>query len=69
MGDIEGMYNQCMVSPEHRDTLRFLWWEDGDLNNEITIYRMNTHLFGGIWSPSAANYILKKTALAGNGNI
>ena len=62
MGDIEGMFNQVHVVPQHRDALRFLWWKHGDMTQEIEIYRMTTHLFGGVWSPSAANYALRCTA-------
>ncbi|XP_063860018.1 uncharacterized protein LOC135100737 [Scylla paramamosain] len=60
--DIEAMYHQVKVNPEHRDMLRFLWWENGDLNNEIAEYRMTAHLFGATSSPSVANFALKKAA-------
>ena len=29
--DIEGMFNQVKLPPEDSDALRFLWWEDSDL--------------------------------------
>ncbi|XP_063878734.1 uncharacterized protein LOC135110395 [Scylla paramamosain] len=60
--DIEAMYHQVKVNPEHRDMLRFLWWENGDLNNKIAEYRMTAHLFGATSSPSVANFALKKAA-------
>ena len=28
--DIEAVFHQFKVDPEHRDYLRFLWWESGD---------------------------------------
>lgn len=62
MGDIEAMYHQVRVDPGDRDALRFLWWKDGNPDKEVVEYRMAVHLFGGIWSPSAANYALRKTA-------
>ena len=54
MADIEGMFNQVKVHEDDRDVLRFLWWQDGDLSREPKIFRMTTHLFGGIWSPRRA---------------
>lgn len=51
------MFHQVHVNPEHRDLLRFLWWEDNDLVD----YRMTVHLFGATSSPSCANFALKQT--------
>ena len=62
MADIEGMFNQVKVKPNDRDVLRFLWWKDNDPNEKTVIYRMTSHLFGGIWSPSCANFALHKCA-------
>ena len=31
VADIKGMFNQVKVPPEDSDALRFLWWEDSDL--------------------------------------
>ena len=61
MADVEAMFHQVMVTPHHRDALRFLWWKDGDLTREPQAYRMTVHLFGGVWSPSCAAYALHKT--------
>ena len=60
--DIEAMYHQVQVNPEHRNLLRFLWWKNGDLAADVTEYRMTVHLFGATSSPSVANFALKKTA-------
>ena len=62
VGDIEAMYHQCMIPKRERDMLHFLWPKDGDLNSELTEYRMKVHVFGGIWSGSAANYCIKRAA-------
>ena len=62
MADIRSMYNMTLVDKDDRDVLRFLWWEGGDMTTVPKVYRMKTHLFGGIWSPSCANYALKRTA-------
>ncbi|XP_042230818.1 uncharacterized protein LOC121872218 [Homarus americanus] len=61
MADVEAMYHQIHVAPEHRDALRFLWWENGDLSREPVTYRMKVHIFGGVWSPSCATYALRRT--------
>lgn len=61
MADIEAMFYQVKVSSEDRDVLRFLWWKDGDMKQEPTTYRMTVHPFGGVWSPSCANFALKCT--------
>ena len=60
--DIEGMFHQVRVNPEHRDLLRFLWWEDNDPSKGLVDYRMTVHLFGATSSPSCANFALKETA-------
>jgi hypothetical protein len=38
--------------------LRFIWSEDG----QVVHYRMNSHLFGGIWCASSATFALRQTA-------
>ena len=62
MGDIEAMFHQVRVSPQHRDALRFLWWKDGNPDLPPQTYKMAVHLFGGVWSPSCASFALKRTA-------
>ena len=41
VADIEGMFNQVKVPPEDSDALRFLWWEDSDLEN-LSEFQMTT---------------------------
>jgi hypothetical protein len=62
MADVEAMFHQVKVSAHHRDCLRFLWWPSGEISGEAQVYRMKSHLFGGIWSPSCCSVALKKTA-------
>lgn len=54
--DVERMFHQFQVPDQDRDYLRFLWWENGDLNGPIKEYRMTVHLFGAASSPSCANF-------------
>ncbi|XP_042858061.1 uncharacterized protein LOC122244267 [Penaeus japonicus] len=60
--DIEAMFHQVKVRPNHRNLLRFLWWNNGDLYSNLMEYRMTVHLFGATSSPSVANFALKATA-------
>ncbi|KAL7879005.1 hypothetical protein AOLI_G00099790 [Acnodon oligacanthus] len=59
MCDIERMFHQFHVKTEDQDYLRFLWWENGNLEVQPSIYRMKVHLFGAASSPGCANYGLK----------
>ncbi|XP_045078573.1 uncharacterized protein LOC123491568 [Coregonus clupeaformis] len=69
MCDIERMFHQFHVKPEDQDYLRFLWWKDGDLKAQPSIYRMKVHLFGAASSPGCANYGLKHLAAQGQGRF
>ncbi len=60
--DIQQMFFQFWVNKEHRDYLRFLWWQDGNYETEPKEFRMNVHLFGASSSPSCANFGLKQIA-------
>jgi len=61
MSDIEAMFHLFWVCPSYCDALSFLWWPDGNLDNNHEEYQMGVHLFGGSSSPSCANFALKKT--------
>lgn len=60
--DIEAMFHRVRVAPEDCDSLRFLWWTDGDFSKDPETYQMTVHLFGATSSPSCANFSLRKTA-------
>ena len=59
MCDIKKMFHQFFVEEANRNYLRFLWWEDGDINSKPKEYRMKVHLFGAASSPGCANFALK----------
>ena len=62
MGDVQRMFHQFYVSKNHRDYLRFLWWEDGNIDNDPAVFRMKVHIFGAKSSPGCCNYGLKTIA-------
>lgn len=63
--DIEQMFHNFHVNPEHQDLLRFLWFEDNDKTKDIIEYQMTVHLFGNTSSPAVATFGLRKTAVNG----
>ena len=63
MADIQAMFYQIIVPEKQRSFLRFLWWNEGNLDSEITDHEMCVHLFGAVSSPSSSNYALKKAAV------
>ena len=62
MVDIQTMFHQVQVTQEDQDTLRFLWWPEGNLSKLPMSYKMTVHLFGGTWSPSCCTYALRRVA-------
>ncbi|KAL2091637.1 hypothetical protein ACEWY4_013900 [Coilia grayii] len=65
MCDLERMFHQFHVRPEDQDYLRFLWWENGDLDSPPTSFRMKVNLFGAASSPGCANFGLQHLASMG----
>lgn len=59
---VEVMYYQLRVPELDTDLLSFLWWSNGEVDQELTEYKMVVHLFGAKLSPSVANYALRKAA-------
>lgn len=60
--DIESLFHQVKVPAEDVDLLRFVWWSNGDLSQELVDFRMTVHIFGATSSPSCANFALRKCA-------
>ena len=62
MSDIECMFYLVRVPVEQHDLLRFLWWPEGNVENDPIECRMHTHIFGASSSPAIVTYALQKTA-------
>lgn len=65
MCDGERMFHQFHVRPEYQDYLRFLWWENSDLESTPSVFHMRVHLFGAASSPGCADFGLKHLATEG----
>lgn len=65
MGDIQQMFYCFSVREDHRDFLRFIWYEDNDPTKDLIEYRMCVHVFGNSPSPAVATYGLRLTAKLG----
>ena len=63
--DIQQMFHCFVVRPEDRNFLRFLWYGDNNLDNDITEYRMKVHVFGNSPSPAVAIHCLRRAAEEG----
>ena len=59
VADIERMFNQVKVPQDDADALRFLWWEDSNLERRSE-FQMTSHIFGATDSPSYPNFFLKR---------
>lgn len=62
IGDLECMYYQVRVPEDQRKFLRFVFWEDGDINANLVDYEMCVHVFGGLSSMGCVNFALLRTA-------
>ncbi|XP_033111446.1 uncharacterized protein LOC117112468 [Anneissia japonica] len=62
IADIEQMFHSFQVKEDHRDYLRFLWFENDYPDGAIVDYRMKVHTFGNSPSPAVATFGLRKTA-------
>ena len=60
MADIESMYYQLRVTECQQTFIKFLWWENHNIEEEPSGFAMCAHVFGGILSASCSNYALKE---------
>ena len=51
-----------MVPEDQLSFIKFLWWEDHNIDSDPVDFVMCAHVFGGVSSASCANYALKRTA-------
>ena len=63
MGDIETIFYQVKVPDNQRSFLRYLWWNNNDLNGDLVDYEIGLHVFGGTSSPGCCNYALRRAAI------
>ena len=64
LADIQDMFYQLKVPKNQRSFLRFLWWNEVNLDSEITDLKMCVHLLGAVSSPNSSNYALRNVALS-----
>ncbi|KAL7833114.1 hypothetical protein SRHO_G00301320 [Serrasalmus rhombeus] len=62
MADVEAMFYQVRVNDEETNLIRFLWWLDGNYEQELVEHKMLVHIFGATSSPSVATFALQKCA-------
>ena len=60
MADVEAMYHQDQVPENQQSFLKFLWWENHDIDTEPHDYVMCAHFFGATSSASCSNYVLRR---------
>ncbi|KAK0155063.1 hypothetical protein N1851_002628 [Merluccius polli] len=63
--DVQQMFYCFVVREDHRDYLRYLWYEDNDTNKNVVEYRMKVHVFGNSPSPAVAIYCMRQAAKQG----
>ena len=60
---VEAMYYKVQVPEYQQSFLKFLWWENHDIEKEPQDFVMCAHVFGGTSSASHSNYALRRTAV------
>ena len=63
MANVESMYYQVQVPKNQQTYLKFLWWENHDIECHPQEFVMCAHLFGGTSSGGCSNYALRRTAV------
>ena len=61
MSDIESMFHQVEVAPDHCDALRFLWSLGNDMERQPQDDQLKDFPFGAVCLPSCAGYALCRT--------
>jgi len=63
--DVQHMFYCFVVREDHRDYLRYLWYENNDITKNIVEFRMKVHVFGNSPSPAVAIYCMRWAAQQG----
>ena len=63
MVNIQVTVYQVIIPENQRSSLRFVWWNEGNLDSERANYEMCVHLFRAVFSLSSNNYALRKVAV------
>ena len=59
IADMQHMFQCVTVKEQHIDYLRFLWYKDIKVGNELTEFRMKVHVLGNSPSPAIATLGLR----------
>ncbi|XP_056909568.1 uncharacterized protein LOC130537099 [Takifugu flavidus] len=63
--DVRQMFYCFIVQEEHRDYLRYLWYEENDVNKKVVEFRMKVHVLGNSPSPAVAISCMRRAAETG----
>ena len=63
MADVESIYYQVQVPENQQTYLKFLWWENHDIECHPQEFIICAHVFGGASSGGCSNYSLRRTTL------
>ena len=63
MADVEAMYHHVQVPEDQQSFLKFLWWENHDIDRMPHFYVMCAHVFGATLSASCSNYALRRKTM------
>ena len=61
VADIEAMFHQVLVDSEDADSLRFLWTDNINADDQEYVMQMLVHVFGAKESLTCAIYTLQQT--------
>ena len=61
--DIEEMFLQVRVPTKDRKSFSFLWWENGELYGEPSVFHLNVHLFRATSSTFCSTFALRRAVM------
>ena len=63
VADIAIMYYQLIVSEYQQTFIKFLWWNDHNIDEDPIDFAISAHVFGRASSVSCANYVLRRISV------